>query len=96
MPEANNRRFEDLVVGDTASFDADITKNLIDEFAQLSGDRSPIHMSDAFAVDEEFRGRIAHGFLGASFFSQLIGMHLPGRYALYLSGRFSGGCLRRP
>lgn len=58
------RYFEELAVGETASFpDArTITEADIVNFAGLAGDFHPIHMSSKFASEEtEFDGRIAHG-----------------------------------
>lgn len=77
--------FADLKLGQTAEFVVEITAELVERFAELSGDRNPLHMDEAYARTTPAGERIAHGLLGASFFSQLIGMHLPGRHALYLS-----------
>jgi 3-hydroxybutyryl-CoA dehydratase len=58
------RYFEELTVGATASFpDArTITEADIVNFAGLTGDFHPIHMSSEFAREETpFDGRIAHG-----------------------------------
>jgi acyl dehydratase len=84
-PEPTARRFAEIKLGDTAEFEVAITLKLIDQFAALSGDTNPLHMDNTYAAETSFGGRIAHGMLGASFFSRLIGMHLPGKYAVYLS-----------
>jgi len=58
------RYFEELEVGETASFDdaRTITEADIANFAGLTGDFHPIHMSEKFAAEEtQFDGRIAHG-----------------------------------
>lgn len=58
------RYFEELEVGETASFDSvrTITEADIANFAGLTGDFHPIHMSSEFASEEtQFDGRIAHG-----------------------------------
>lgn len=79
------RTFEELQVGDTAQFEVIVDDASIDTFAHLSGDTNPLHTDDAFAARTPLKGRVAHGMLGAAFFSQLVGMHLPGTHALYLS-----------
>lgn len=85
MPKACEMRFEDITVGQEASFDVSITDTMVRSFADISGDFNPLHMDESYAAGTEFGRRIPHGFLGASFFSRLVGMHLPGRSALYLS-----------
>ena len=54
-------------------------------FAELSGDRNPIHLSEHFAARTPFGGRIAHGLYTASLISAVIGTRLPGPGAIYLS-----------
>ena len=41
-----------------------ITLADIDAYAELTGERHPVHMDDAFARAAGFRGRIAHGLFG--------------------------------
>src|SRR5215471_10795944 len=69
------------------------TEQDLDEFARLSGDFSPLHMDAEYARSTEFEGRVIHGILLASLFSQLVGMWLPGKHALYLGHDLS---FRRP
>jgi len=59
--------------------DADIAR-----FAEVSGDRNPLHLDDAYAATTPFGERIAHGFLTASMISAVIGMELPGPGSIYL------------
>ena len=58
---------------------------MVEQFSNLSGDLNPLHMDNQFAESSSFKKRIVHGMLLASFFSQLIGMKLPGKNALYFS-----------
>ncbi len=85
MPDLSQKTYSEIVVGDAAQFEIEITEKMVDDFAALSGDVNPLHMDQSYGSSTQFGGRIAHGFLGASFFSRLIGMHVPGKYALYLS-----------
>jgi acyl dehydratase len=41
-----------------------ITLSDIDRFADLTGERHPVHMDEEFARAAGFRGRIAHGLFG--------------------------------
>jgi 3-oxoacyl-[acyl-carrier protein] reductase len=74
-----------FVIGQTESISRTITAEDVEAFAKLSGDRNALHIDEEFAARTEFRQRVAHGFLHASILSQLVGMRLPGRGALYLS-----------
>jgi 3-hydroxybutyryl-CoA dehydratase len=81
----NKKIYNDIAVGDRAAFSVVVTKELIAAFADVSGDSNPLHMDDGYAGGTPFGKRIAHGMLVGSFFSQLVGMHLPGLYSVYLS-----------
>jgi 3-hydroxybutyryl-CoA dehydratase len=76
---------DDIKPGLTNSFTVRVTEAMINEFARLTGDYSPIHMEERYARMTSFGHRISHGMLLGSFFSRLIGMHLPGKNALVLS-----------
>jgi len=71
--------------GDTASFSKTIRDEDIQAFADLSGDSNPVHLDDDFARTTRFGRRIAHGMLGASLISTVLGTKLPGQGAIYLS-----------
>lgn len=46
------------------------------------GDVSPIHIDADYARGRGFPGRVVYGMLGASFFSTLAGVYLPGEHCL--------------
>lgn len=77
--------FEELFVGQKANFFKKIGSTLVNDFAKISGDFNPLHMNDEYASTTNFGKRVCHGMLLASFFSQLIGMYLPGKNSLYFS-----------
>ena len=77
--------FEDLSVGDTAEMSFPVTEQVIEKFADVSGDDNPVHLDEAFAATTQFGTRIAHGMLSAGFISALIGTKLPGYGCIYLS-----------
>jgi 3-hydroxybutyryl-CoA dehydratase len=54
-------------------------------FAEVSTDRNPVHLDDAYAQDTIFEGRIAHGMLTAGLISAVIGEQLPGHGTVYLA-----------
>ena len=81
--------FDDLIVGMTASFHHRITIEEIERFAALSGDDSPMHMSDDAAIERGLDGRIPHGMLSGALASRLVGVHLPGPNGLLQSMKLS-------
>jgi 3-hydroxybutyryl-CoA dehydratase len=72
-------------VGDTASIARQITDKDIYAFAELTGDHNPVHLDEEFAQTSRFGRRIAHGMLGASLISAVLGTELPGTGSIYLS-----------
>jgi 3-hydroxybutyryl-CoA dehydratase len=75
---------EDLEVGMTRHLLKQVTDLDIELFAQVSTDRNPVHLDDAYAMDTIFEGRIAHGMLTAGLISAVIGEQLPGHGTVYL------------
>ena len=93
MAHKEGYKYEDLEIGMSAESVHTITEQDIELFAQVSGDRNPLHMDDDFASKTVFGKRIAHGALSASFISGILGNDLPGPGSVFiaLSMRF-----RRP
>lgn len=77
--------FEDLSIGMRDAFDKTVMASDVVGFAEVSGDRNPIHLSEHFAAKTPFKTRIAHGLYTASLISALLGTRLPGPGAIYLS-----------
>jgi 3-hydroxybutyryl-CoA dehydratase len=76
---------EDLAVGQSAERTFLVTDAVVRAFAEVSGDRNPVHLDDAAAARTIFRGRVAHGMLLGGWISALIGDALPGPGSIYLS-----------
>lgn len=79
---AEDRSFESIVVGESASLETRILERDVETFAQLSGDYNPLHTDVSYAALTPFKERVVHGMLLGSFVSRLVGMQLPGRRAL--------------
>jgi 3-hydroxybutyryl-CoA dehydratase len=77
--------FEDLSVGQKASFAKTITEADILLFAAVSGDTNPVHIDAEAAAASMFKERIAHGMLSASLISTVLGTRLPGPGTIYLA-----------
>lgn len=56
----------------------------VEKFAQISGDRNPVHLSAEYARNTPFGKPIVHGMLVASLFSAIIANELPGNGSIYL------------
>ena len=77
--------FDEIKIGQSKKFQITITESMVNDFAKISGDFSPIHMDEIYAKSTSFKKRVAHGMLLASFLSRVDGMYLPGKHALYFS-----------
>ena len=77
--------FEDLELGMEASVAKTVTEGDIVGFADITGDKNPVHLDEAFASATMFKGRIAHGMLTAGYVSAVFGMEMPGPGAIYIS-----------
>jgi 3-hydroxybutyryl-CoA dehydratase len=84
-PSVSQYTLSDIEEGLKKSFRVNITESMVNEFAKITGDYAPIHMDEEHAHKTEFKHRICHGMLIGSFFSRLVGMHLPGENGLLLS-----------
>jgi len=77
--------FEDLQLGMEASVARTVSEADIVTFAEISGDKNPLHLDEGFAAKTMFKQRIAHGMLSASYISAVFGMEMPGPGAVYIS-----------
>jgi 3-hydroxybutyryl-CoA dehydratase len=77
--------FEDLSVGMAETLHKTIAASDVVGFAEVTGDRNPIHLSEHFAAKTPFGTRIAHGLYTASLISAVLGTRLPGPGAIYIS-----------
>ena len=85
MTAAKGVFFEDLRVGQEASLSNTVSEANIVAFAEISGDRNPVHLDADYAAMTMFKERIAHGMLSAAYISAVFGMKLPGPGAIYMS-----------
>src|SRR5947208_957052 len=85
LPVSQSFYFEDLSIGMREAYTKTVKSSDVIGFAELTGDRNPIHLSEHFAAKTPFKGRIAHGLYTAGLISAVIGTRLPGPGAVYLS-----------
>src|ERR1043165_3123083 len=74
-----------LQIGDSPEIRKTIADEDVRAFAELTGDRNPVHLDEEYAASTRFGRRIAHGMLGASLVSAVLANELPGRGTVYLS-----------
>ena len=77
-------RIEEFYVGQSASLKKVFSSDDVKAFAELSLDRNPIHLDEAYAEQSLFGKRIVHGFFVGSLISAIFGTVLPGEGAIYL------------
>lgn len=78
----NHYTLAEMQPGLTQSFTVTISHEMMDAFLNLTGDCSPIHVDEEYAKGRGYPGRVVYGMLGASFFSTLAGVYLPGEHCL--------------
>jgi phosphotransacetylase/acyl dehydratase len=84
MDYVENRTFDEIRVGDSASLVRTLSKEDIDLFAVMSGDVNPAHVDEEYARSDQFHKIIAHGMWGGALISTLLGTKLPGPGTIYL------------
>ncbi len=83
-----NKIFDEIEVGDSASVEHTLTQKDIQLFAVMSGDVNPAHLDEEYARSDLFHKIIAHGMWGGSLISTVLGTQLPGPGTIYLHQDF--------
>ena len=68
-----------------ASYTHTYTAQQVEAFAEVSGDRNPVHLDENYAAGTRFKRPLVHGLNSASFFSAIFGTRLPGTGCVYVS-----------
>ncbi len=84
MDMIENRTFDEINVGDSASLVRKLSKEDIELFAVMAGDVNPAHVDEEYGRSDLFHKIIAHGMWGTSLIATLLGTKLPGPGAIYL------------
>ena len=85
MALLENRPFDDLAIGDSATLSRTLSPREIKLYAVMSGDINPAHLDPAYAEQTRFEGVVGHGMWLGALVSNLIGTRLPGPGTVYLS-----------
>ncbi len=70
--------------GDTYTHAFSFSQEDVVKFAEVTGDKNPVHLDADFAAKTPFKQRIMHGFLGGSIFSKVFGTLFPGEGTIYM------------
>jgi len=75
----------DLEVGQKASRTLTLTREHVDKFAEISGDRNPLHFDSEFAAATKFGALVVQGGLTTGLLHALVAMDMPGPGTVFLS-----------
>lgn len=75
--------FEELTLGQTATYSKTLTETDLILFAHTSGDVNPVHLDAGFAAETPFGERIGHGMWLGALVSAAIATRLPGPGSVY-------------
>ena len=84
MSQLENFTFDELSIGQSATYTRTVTEQDVMLFAVVSGDVNPVHLDAEFAAGTQFKERIAHGMFTAGLISAAIAMEMPGPGTIYL------------
>lgn len=84
VKQYKNIKEQELKIGQCSEISKRITEQDVLNFAEITGDQNPAHIDEEYAQNTSFQTRIAHGMLGVSLISSVLGMQLPGPGTIYL------------
>jgi acyl dehydratase len=73
-----------IELGQTYSHEFKFSQDEVNRFAEVTGDKNPVHTNPEFAANTIFKKPIMHGMLGAALFSKVFGVLFPGEGTIYL------------
>lgn len=76
-------------IGESASRSLTLTEEHVETFAELTGDRNPLHFDEEFAAGTRFGRRVVQGGLTTGLLHALVAMDLPGPGTVFLSQDWS-------
>ncbi|MCH7811847.1 MAG: MaoC family dehydratase [Chloroflexi bacterium] len=79
----------ELVVGQETTREMTVTEEAVRAYAELTGDRNPLHFDAGFVADTRFRRLIAQGGLATGLLHALVAMDMPGPGSVFLSQDWS-------
>ncbi len=78
-----------IKVGEIYTHDFKFSQDEVNRFAEVTGDKNPVHLNADYAAKTMFKRPIMHGMLSASLFSKVFGTLFPGEGTIYLKQSLS-------
>ncbi len=78
-----------ITVNQTYTHEFQFSQDEVTRFAEVTGDKNPVHLDAAYAATTMFKKPIMHGMLSASLFSKVFGTLFPGEGTIYLKQSLS-------
>ncbi len=73
-----------IEVNQVYTHDFQFSQEEVNRFAEVTGDKNPVHTNAEYAAKTMFKRPIMHGMLSASLFSKVFGTLFPGEGTIYL------------
>ncbi len=73
-----------LEVNQVYNHEFSFSQEEVNRFAEVTGDKNPVHTDPDYAAKTLFKRPIMHGMLGAALFSKVFGTLFPGEGTIYL------------
>ncbi|AZZ93069.1 3-hydroxybutyryl-CoA dehydratase [Hahella sp. KA22] len=89
MDALENITYDELHVGDSATYTRTLTEQEIVLFAAVSGDINPVHLDAEYAQSTVFKERIGHGMWSGALISAALATVIPGPGTIYLEQHLS-------
>lgn len=84
MEALENITYDELNIGDSATYTRTLTEEELVLFAAVSGDVNPVHLDKEYASKSLFKERIAHGMWSGALISAALATVIPGPGTIYL------------
>ncbi|AEX84922.1 enoyl-CoA hydratase [Marinitoga sp. 1135] len=77
-------KYDEIKLGQIYEVKRKITAHMVETFAEITGDKNPVHLDEEYASKTIFKKRIAHGILSVGLISAVLGMEFPGPGTIYM------------
>jgi acyl dehydratase len=79
-----NEALGGVTVGDVAEWERVVTQEHVENYANITGDRNPLHFDKEYAESTVFKSLITHGGIQAGALNALVAVKLPGPGSVFM------------